>query len=80
MQPPTDPTRHPTPTPTTIDLERLEDGHWRATQPGVGLVGRGANPGRAVAHYGELVAETVYESAEPDTGEQGESSRLAGRR
>jgi hypothetical protein len=49
-------------TPTTIDLEHLDSGAWRATQPGVGLVGRGANPGRAVAHYGKLVAETVYES------------------
>ncbi len=53
---------------TTIALEQLDSGAWRATQPGVDLAGRGANPGRAVAHYGELVAETVYESDSDSRG------------
>ncbi|GAA0670099.1 hypothetical protein [Natronoarchaeum mannanilyticum] len=43
---------------TTIRLERVEDGAWRATQPDVELVGRGATAARAAANYCELVAET----------------------
>lgn len=41
---------------TTIRLER-DDGGWRATQPDVELVGRGATAARAAANYCELVAE-----------------------
>lgn len=42
-------------------MRETDDGMWLATQEGVDLTGRGENPGRAVAHYGELVAMTTYE-------------------
>ena len=48
----------------TIVLEELDDGNWHATQQGVDVVGRGPNPGRAVANYGEMIAETAYEGGE----------------
>jgi hypothetical protein len=47
---------------TEIQVQRQSDGFWHATQEGVDLTGRGPNPGRAVADYGEQVAETVYEA------------------
>lgn len=37
-------TPNPKPTLTTIELEQLDSGAWRATQLGVDLVGRGSNP------------------------------------
>lgn len=82
MQPPRDSNRQSTPkqsTLTTIDLEQIDSGVWRATQPGVALVGRGANPGRAVAHYGELVAEAVYESGLDSGDDKNESDEETAR-
>lgn len=48
--------------PTTIDLEEIDGDVWHATQPDLNLIGRGKNPGRAVANFGELVAMCAYET------------------
>lgn len=45
----------------TLVMRETDDGQWLATQDGIDLTGRGPNPGRAVAHFGELVAMTSYE-------------------
>lgn len=39
----------------TFKIRETDDGRWLATQDGVDLTDHGDNPGRAVAHYGELV-------------------------
>lgn len=49
---------------TLIELDRTGEGQWIATQEGVGLSGIGPNPGRAVQHFGELVAMTTYEDGD----------------
>lgn len=48
----------------TLVMRETDDGQWLATQDGIDLTGRGENPGRAVAHFGELVAMAAYERGE----------------
>lgn len=47
-----------TPTPTTIELTRIDSGVWHATQPGVAITGRATTAARAVANYAEFIADS----------------------
>lgn len=45
---------------TTIDLERTENGLWKATQPDVNVTARGETAQLAVANYGEILHDVVH--------------------
>lgn len=53
---------HPDAT-SLILLNRIDDG-WEATQDDVEAVGEGADPGEAVADYGQQVSETFYRDSD----------------
>lgn len=63
-------------TTSLILLDRTADG-WEATQDDVNLVGRGNDPGAAVADYGQQVSKTFYQNQGPTarSGSSGFGSR-----
>ena len=61
---------------TTIQLEPTDDGHWRATQADVDLLGRGETAAAAAANYCELVDQTIKQTA-TDGGQTTESGGIS---
>ena len=62
---------------TTIEYYQTGDGQaWKATEPESDreLVGRGDTPAEAIAHYGDLLDEVLFES---ETGADGPTQGVA---
>lgn len=51
-----------------VVLTMNDDGTVTATQEDLDLEGRGKNAGRAVEHFGQLVAMAHFEEPEPASG------------